>query len=116
MVQFSDHFHEAFSTNALLDTGWRRLIGFLKVQVVFCKRATNSRALLLKMTYEDKASDDSTPLCIQPTLLCVYGVNSFVPHLPELLTRNYNIQNLTRIEKCFHGLCSDIEDSQGLHF
>ena len=44
-------------------TGWRRLIGCLKLQVIFRKRATNHRALLQKMTYEDKASYDSTPHC-----------------------------------------------------
>ena len=37
-------------------TGWRRPIGYLKLQVIFCKRATNCRALLRKMTYEDKVS------------------------------------------------------------
>ena len=42
-------------------TGWRRLIGCLKLQVIFRKRATNYRALLRKMTYEDMASYDSTP-------------------------------------------------------
>jgi len=39
-----------------LATGWRRLIGYLQLQVIFRKRATNYRALLRKMTYEDKAS------------------------------------------------------------
>jgi len=33
-----------------------KLIGCLKLQVIFRKRATNYRALLRKMTYEDKAS------------------------------------------------------------
>jgi len=33
------------------------------LQVIFRKRATNYRALLRKMTYEDKASYDSTPPC-----------------------------------------------------
>jgi len=33
------------------------------VQVIFRKKATNCRALLRKMTYTDKASYDSTPLC-----------------------------------------------------
>ena len=42
--------------SSLLDTGWRRLIGCLKLQVIFRKRATNYRALLWKMTYEDNAS------------------------------------------------------------
>jgi len=31
-------------------TGWRRLIGCLKLQTIFRKRATNYRALLRKMT------------------------------------------------------------------
>jgi len=45
------------------ETGWRKPIGCLKLQVIFCKRATNYRALSQKMTYEDKASNDSTPPC-----------------------------------------------------
>jgi len=45
------------------DTGWRRPIGCLDLQVIFRKRATNYRALLWKMTYEDKAIYDSTPPC-----------------------------------------------------
>ena len=47
------------------DTGWRRLIGCLKLQVIFCKRATNYRALLRKVAYEDKPSYASSPPCIQ---------------------------------------------------
>jgi len=34
-----------------------------QVEVIFRQRATNCRALLRKMTYEDKASYDSTPPC-----------------------------------------------------
>jgi len=51
------------STSTRNATGWRRLIGCLKLQVIFRKRATNYRALLRKMTYKDKASYDSTPPC-----------------------------------------------------
>ena len=43
--------------------GWRRLRGCLKLQVIFRERATNYRALWRKVTYEDKASCDSTPPC-----------------------------------------------------
>jgi len=50
-------------------TGWRSLLGCLKSHVIFRKRATNYRALLWKITYEDKASYDSTPPCISQ-LLC----------------------------------------------
>jgi len=45
------------------DTGRRRPIGSLKLQVSFRKKDTNYRALLRKMTYEDKASHGSLPLC-----------------------------------------------------
>ena len=41
----------------------RRVIGCLKVQVMYRKRATNYGALLWKMTYRDEASYDSTPPC-----------------------------------------------------
>jgi len=47
-----------------INTGWRRHIGCLKLQVVFRERATDYRALLREMTYEDKASYDSTPPCV----------------------------------------------------
>jgi len=39
----------------MLAAGWRRVIGCLKLQVDFCKRANDYRALLRKMSYEDKA-------------------------------------------------------------
>ena len=42
---------------------WRRLIGSLKLQVIFCKRVTNYTALLRKTTSENKASYDLTPPC-----------------------------------------------------
>jgi len=48
------------------NTGWRRPIGCLKLQVIFRKRATNYRALLRKMTYEAKASYASPPPCASP--------------------------------------------------
>ena len=42
-------------------TGWRRLIGSPKLQIIFHKRATNCRSLLRKMTYKDKGSYESSP-------------------------------------------------------
>ena len=46
-------------------TEWRRLVGCLKLQVIFRKRVNNYRALLRKMTCKDKASYDSTLPCTQ---------------------------------------------------
>jgi len=44
-------------------TGWRRLIGSPKLQIIFHKRATKYRSLLRKMTYKDKGSYESSPPC-----------------------------------------------------
>jgi len=45
-------------------TGWRRLTGSPKLQIVFHKRATKYRSLLRKMTYKDKGSYESSPPCM----------------------------------------------------
>ena len=58
------YFFEQFSSDKS-HIGWRRLIGCLKSQVIFHKRATNYGALLGEMTYKDKASYDSAPPCIR---------------------------------------------------
>jgi len=42
-------------------TGWRRLIGSPKLQIIFHKRANKYRSLLRKMTYKDKGSYESSP-------------------------------------------------------
>ena len=42
-------------------TGWRRLIGSPKLQIIFHKRAARYRSLLRKMTYKDKGSYESSP-------------------------------------------------------
>jgi len=67
-------------------TGWRRLIGFPKLQIIFHKRATKYRSLLRKMTYEDKGSYESSPprmtsyypifrmACVKSTSVLTYGV------------------------------------------
>jgi len=61
---------EQSSADAWRSTGWRRLIGCLELQVIsrkraplFCKRATNHRALLREMAYADKESYDCMPPC-----------------------------------------------------
>ena len=42
-------------------TGWQRLIGSPKLQIIFHKRATKYGSLLQKMTYEDKGFYESSP-------------------------------------------------------
>ena len=46
------------------NTGWQRLIGSPKLQIIFHKRATKYRSLLRKMTCKDKGSYESSPPCI----------------------------------------------------
>jgi len=62
-------------TGTIESTGWRRLIGCLKLKVTFCKRATNYRALLRKMTQKDKAPYDSTPALWLYATLYTYSLS-----------------------------------------
>jgi len=59
-------------------TGWRRPRGYHKLQIISRKRATNSRALLRKMTYEYKASYGSSPPCIISQLYshCIHNTDA----------------------------------------
>ena len=61
-------------------TGWRRLIEHLKLQVIFRKRATNYRALLQKMTYEDTAPYDTTPPCTPHSTLHIANTLHHIVH------------------------------------
>ena len=54
----SFHFH-----TGCMRTGWRRLMGSPKLQIVFHNRGTKYRSLLQKMTYTDKGSHESSPPC-----------------------------------------------------
>ena len=45
----------------LATTEWRRCMGCFKLQVSFCRRATNYRALLRKMTGKEKSCYASSP-------------------------------------------------------
>ena len=47
----------------VITTGWRRLMGSPKLQIIFHKRATKYRSLLRKMTHKDKGSYESSPPC-----------------------------------------------------
>jgi len=44
---------DSFTYSGTPGTGWRRLIGSPKLQIIFHKRATKYRSLLRKMTYKD---------------------------------------------------------------
>jgi len=45
-------------------TGWRRLIGSPRLQIIFHKRATEYRSLVRKMTHQDEAFYEYSPPCI----------------------------------------------------
>jgi len=58
------------------NTGWRRLLGSPKSQIIFHKRATKYKSLLRKMTYKDKGSYESSPSCISSRTLRLFFVYS----------------------------------------
>ena len=58
--------------NSIVYTGWQRLIGSPKLQIIFHKRATKYRSLLRKMTHKDKTSYESSPPCIHRSHKCLY--------------------------------------------
>ena len=65
------------------DTGWSRLVGCPKLQVIFRKRATNYKALLRKIACEDKGFYDATTLCREreSSVLSFYLYYHFIPYL-----------------------------------
>ena len=52
--------HQTSSSFAIRATGWQRLIGSPKLQIIFHKGATRYRSLLRKITYKDKGSYESS--------------------------------------------------------
>jgi len=52
-----------FTHCPVIETGWRRLVGTPKLQIILRKRATKCRSLLWKMTFKDKRSYESSPPC-----------------------------------------------------
>jgi len=63
-------------------TGWRRLIGFPRLQIIFHKRATKYRSRLRRMTYKDKGSYESSPPCT-PHVWIRHIWKSHVTHVHE---------------------------------
>jgi len=70
-------------------TGWQRLIECLKLQVSFCKTATKYRALMRKMTNEDKAPYAPSPpcTCIPPRCWAAHEFWFFFPPRTIVLSK-----------------------------
>jgi len=77
-------------------TRWRRLSGCLKLQVTFRKRATSYRALLRKITYNDKLSYDSAPPCRRKHLLSSRRWRKFIMYMSDMRDEWYRVAK-TRI-------------------
>jgi len=74
------------------NTGWRRLIGSPKLQIIFHKRATKYRSLLRKMSCNNKGSCESSSPCTDVNLLhmqswhtCIYTACRIYASMPALL-------------------------------
>jgi len=78
------------------DTGWRRPIGCLKLQVIFRQRATNYRALLQKMTYKDEVSYGSSPPC--SVLQTIWSTNYMKCRIQDTIQRTRERGNKHTIE------------------
>jgi len=94
-------------------TGWRRLIGSPKLQIIFHKRATKYRSLLRKMTHKDKGSYESSPPCTTFKLhhckdmhlddqKCRKFVLKSMVHVRHRLTWLYNINTHTHTHTHTH--------------
>ena len=60
-------------------TGWRRVIGSPKLQIIFHKRATKYGSLLWKMTYTDKGSYESwPPFSAASDVLCTWFLYTYI--------------------------------------
>ena len=70
-----------------MHAGWRRLVGFPKLQIIFHKRATKYRSLLQKMTYKDKGSYESSPPCTDYRL-CLYMYTNIYIYIYEYTHTN----------------------------
>ena len=72
----------ARSVSTIQCTGWRRLIGSPKLQIIFHKRANKYRSLLRKTTYKDKGSYESSPPCTRSmsTMQCTLQCNPIYSH------------------------------------
>jgi len=57
-------------------TGWQRLKGSPKLQIIFLKRVIKYRSLLRKMTHKDKGSYESSPPCIY---ICMHHKYIHIP-------------------------------------
>jgi len=62
-MQYKKTIELTFHSQSQFTTGWRRVIGSPKLQIIFHKRATKYKSLLQKMTYKDKGSYESSPPC-----------------------------------------------------
>jgi len=62
-------------------TGWRRLIGSPRLQIIFHKRATKYRSLLQKMTCKDKGFYESSPPCTQKMSTVMFSTHILTHNL-----------------------------------
>jgi len=76
-------------------TGWRRLIGSPKLQIIFLKRATKYRSILLKITYKDKGSYESSPPCMWHMSCVVNGMSYVICDIARAINLRSNIVDHT---------------------
>jgi len=88
-------------------TGWRRPIGCLELQVIFRKRATNQKALLQRMTCQDKTSCCNVLYILQPLLQCTVYMHTVCSDYSHCCNVQYVLQPLLQCTKYMHPVCND---------
>ena len=90
--------------DAYIVTGWRRLIGSPKLQIIFHKRATKYRSLLWKMTYKDKGSYESSPPCTtierrihRSIVFRCLPLHVYKPCIQRKTSRMYTMEDISRV-------------------
>jgi len=95
----------------IYNTGWRRLIGSPKLQIIFHKRAIKYRLLLRKMTCKDKGSCETSPPCTiyntrkVPLLNQCSSSPGLLHHVPLKRDQREVTLHMQQVEDCIYACC-----------
>jgi len=101
--------HTLTHTRTYAHTGWRRLKGSPKLQIIFHKRATKYRSILRKMAYKNKGSYESSPPC--GIVLSLFQTSHVVKYQQfDTQTHITNMKNHVtyKDESCHREMCSSL--------
>ena len=105
---------EFYTLYSYIYTGWRRLIGSPKLQIIFHKRANKYRSLLRKMTYQDMGPYESSPPCMY---VCIHVyVNVYVYIHRYTYTCIFSYRRYIYIYVYIHIDCTGAKPVSSIHY